>query len=96
MDGLTIGRIVHYQAMPTEGHPGCLAAIVTDIHDSEIGLIELTVFASVAFQQVGRVQYIAYGDKHQPGTWHWPEGLPSPAVAASDQAQEPETKTVPI
>lgn len=74
MDGLTVGRMVHYVAYGTPGgeFPAgiCRAAVVTQVEDKEIGIVSLCVLnpTGMFFNQ-----HLPYDEGHKPGTWHWIE-----------------------
>jgi hypothetical protein len=77
LDGLTVGRIVHYRAIDaTEGDDGvevCHAAIVTRVLDAEGGLIDLTAFRP-GDEAPSPVSHVRHDDETKPAdTWHWPE-----------------------
>lgn len=67
MDGLTIGRNVHYVESP-EHH---LAALVAYIWDKERGLINLGGFDSNG-QPFAKTS-VLYDEGGAVGTWHWIE-----------------------
>jgi hypothetical protein len=75
MQGLAVGRIVHYVAygtpkgeFPQNVHR---AAVITEVEDAENGVVALCVInpTGVFFNQ--HLPYLEDGSK--PGTWHWPE-----------------------
>jgi hypothetical protein len=67
MEGLTIGRIVHYVSTD----PQHTAAIVTKIIDKENGVCNLMIFADLEQTFVREAIPYDQGAKFQ--TWHWPE-----------------------
>lgn len=73
MEGLTVGRMVHYVAYGTPGgeyQAGAhRAAIVAEVKDSERGLCTLLVInpTGVHFNPA------PYSEEAKPGTWHWIE-----------------------
>lgn len=72
MEGLGIGRIVHYVAYGTPGgeYPSvCRAAVVSEVnHDTnEVGLVVLN--PTGLFFNRG----VQFSEENKPGTWHWPE-----------------------
>lgn len=74
MEGLAVGRVVHYVAYGTPGgeFPQGVhrAAIITEVEDSN-GVVSLCVLnpTGMFFNQ-----HLRYSENtHQPGTWHWPE-----------------------
>lgn len=75
MEGLGIGRIVHYVAYGTPGgeYPAGAhrAAIVTEIVNKEKGIIGLCVLNPTGMFFNTNIEYSAGGTA---GTWHWPEG----------------------
>lgn len=74
MDGLAVGRIVHYVAYGTPGgeFPAgvCRAAIITEVEDPESALVSLCVFNPTG---IFLNQHLYHDSQHAPGTWHWPE-----------------------
>jgi hypothetical protein len=66
VDGLAIGRIVHYVPAAPEGV--CNAALVTEFVQD--GTASLSVFCpyGVTFQRL-----IPHNEGKLAGTWHWPE-----------------------
>jgi hypothetical protein len=72
MEGLQVGRIVHYVAYGTPGgeyQAGAhRAAIVTEVLDDQGG-VSLCIFnpTGMHFNRAG------YSEEPKPGTWHWPE-----------------------
>ncbi|MBI2020137.1 hypothetical protein HYS94_01835 [Candidatus Daviesbacteria bacterium] len=86
MDGLQIGRIVHYVLWPHEtnhGFPEHKAAIITNLFGND-GLANLTVFMdwsndkkdSPGDAMSGPLCWATsrpYSEEPKPGTWHWPE-----------------------
>lgn len=85
MDGLQIGRIVHY--VLSKSDPINLekvgehrAAIITDIEEKYEGVVSLRVFLN-GERDTWHVQYqdgfqaVCYPDlsNNDPGTWHWIE-----------------------
>lgn len=76
MDGLGVGRIVHYRALDYseeyQGTPVCRAAIVTEVNDAERGEASLTVFEPGG--TVNGISCVSFdGDAKPWDTWHWPE-----------------------
>lgn len=74
MDGLTVGRIVHYVAYGTPGgeyQAGAhRAAIVAEVKDPAMGVCTLVVFNPTGIHWTT----VQYADSATvPGTWHWPE-----------------------
>ena len=74
MEGLGVGRIVHYVAYGTpkgEFPAGvCRAALITEIENAEDGIVSLAVInpTGLFFNQ-----HLPYSETNSPGTWHWPE-----------------------
>lgn len=72
MDGLTIGRMVHYVI-----HDGShYAAIVTAVPDHEKGVIDVVVFPpskASALPATFVIEPAQYSEGKEPGTWHWIE-----------------------
>ncbi len=70
MEGVTIGRIVHY-VDPDSGADQ--AAIITSVRDGQvaqsIGVVDLTVFHPRAVEHRDDVPFSRTGDR---GSWHWP------------------------
>lgn len=87
MDGLAIGRIVHYVRDDGEHQ----AAIVTGINYGGIpeGHVFLTVFGTVLDTFDGQPQayaFVPYDPEGAPLTWHWPEqGAPKPLFYNPDE-----------
>lgn len=75
MEGLTVGRMVHYVAYgtPNGEFPQGVhrAAIVTDVEDSEKGIVSLCVLNPTGMFFNQHLEFCADGSK--PGTWHWIE-----------------------
>lgn len=75
MDGLAVGRVVHYVAYgtPKGEFPANVhrAAIVTEVEDKEKGIVGLCVLNPTGMFFNLHLQYSA--DTNIPGTWHWPE-----------------------
>lgn len=75
MQGLGIGRVVHYVAYgtPKNEFPQGVhrAAIVTEIEDKEKGIVTLCVLNPTGMFFNSHLEF----DKTalRPGTWHWPE-----------------------
>lgn len=74
MEGLTIGRIVHYVAYGTPGgeyQAGAhRAAIITEVKDAKRGLVTLAVFNPTGIHW----NVASYDERDKkPGTWHWIE-----------------------
>ena len=73
MDGLTVGRIVHYVAYGTPGgeyQAGAhRAAIVAEIKEAESGTCVLTIFNPTGLHW----NTAPFSQEPKPGTWHWPE-----------------------
>ncbi len=68
MDGLTVGRIIHYVGVS----PQCTAGIVTRILDKEKGIVNLTLFPDLEEPTVK--DSIPYEEEAQtPRSWHWPK-----------------------
>lgn len=66
MNGLSIGRIVHYRPLKRNE---VQAAIVTKIVNPDAGIVHLTVFpAGTPFLESN----ILYSEHGEPGTWGWP------------------------
>ncbi len=74
MDGLQIGRMVHYVAYGTPGgeFPAGVhrAAIVTEIVDEEKGIVSLCVINPTG---MFFAQNLPFSEETKPGTWHWIE-----------------------
>lgn len=74
MDGLAVGRVVHYVSYGTpkgEYTQECRAAIVTEVEDREIGVVGLCVLNPTGIFFNRNVAYDPTEKKG--GTWHWPE-----------------------
>jgi hypothetical protein len=74
MEGLTVGRMVHYVAYGTPGgeFPQGIhrAAIVTLVESNKSGIVSVCVLnpAGVFFNP-----HCPYSEELKPGTWHWIE-----------------------
>ena len=69
MDGLTVGRNVHYvQAVSPGNH---WPALVTYVWNAESGLINLGGFDHNG--EPFRATSVRYSEIAEPGTWHWIE-----------------------
>jgi hypothetical protein len=71
----SIGRIVHYQAYGTPGgefKSVPRAAIITDVHDAELGDVTVCVLnpSGLFFNRV------QYSDPPKSGCWSWPPRVP--------------------
>lgn len=75
MDGLAVGRVVHYVAYGTpkgEFPVGVhRAAIVTEVEDADVGIVSLCVLNPTGMFFNSHLPYDETGSK--PGSWHWPE-----------------------
>ena len=74
MEGLQVGRIVHYVAYGTPGGEYAAgahrAAIVTEIlGNTDRDVVNLCIFNPTGMH----FNFAAYSEKPIPGTWHWPE-----------------------
>ncbi len=73
MEGLTVGRMVHYVAYGTPGgeyEAGAhRAAVVAEVKDAERGVCVLTVFNPTGIHW----NTAPYSAEPKPGTWHWIE-----------------------
>jgi hypothetical protein len=78
MEGLAVGRIVHYTGLGTPAWEGggvapvCLAAIVTEVNDPEAGVIGICVLRPTGMSFYQRVEF-RHPDTYIEGAWHWPE-----------------------
>lgn len=73
MEGLTVGRMVHYVAYGTpkgEYLPEHRAAVVTAVEDQENGIVSLAVLNPTGLFFNQHLKYDAEGAS---GTWHWIE-----------------------
>lgn len=74
MEGLTVGRMVHYVAYGTPGgeFPQGVhrAAVVTEVEDAVNGIVGLCVLnpTGMFFNR-----HLRYSEFNEPGTWHWIE-----------------------
>jgi len=68
MEGLTIGRVVHFVGTDVKHH----AAIVTRVHDADKGIVNLTVFADME-EPYFRCEVPYQEEKTSAHSWHWPE-----------------------
>lgn len=73
MDGLTVGRMVHYVAYGTPGgeyQAGAhRAAIVAEVKDKDKGICVLMVINPTGVHW----NTAPYSEEIKPGTWHWIE-----------------------
>lgn len=73
MDGLSVGRIVHYVAYGTPGgeYPAGAhrAAIITELSDND-QIVSLCILNPTGMFYTKSVPYDA---EFGPGSWHWPE-----------------------
>ena len=69
MDGLTVGRMVHY--VRTNGVHN--AAIVSNVLNKTQGTVALTVFQLDHNNPVILINNVMFSDIKEPGTWHWIE-----------------------
>lgn len=73
MDGLTVGRMVHYVAYGTPGgeyQAGAhRAAIVAEVKDKDAGVCVLMVVNPTGIH----FNTSPYSAEPKPGTWHWIE-----------------------
>ena len=80
MEGVTVGRIAHYVALPDEQRDGAhRAAIITEVF-GDGNIVNLTVFMDwINDGEKYRSQPLLwatsrrYSEMSEPGTWHWPE-----------------------
>lgn len=74
MEGLQVGRIVHYVAYGTPNHEyeqgAHRAAIITEIINKESGLVNLAIFNPTGIHWNTSIMY---SETLRPGTWHWTE-----------------------
>jgi hypothetical protein len=68
MEGLGIGRIVHF--IDERGETS--AAIVTKVWNQETGCVNLTVFPDSAEFPVTRETSRLFSEAREPNTWRWP------------------------
>jgi len=76
MQGVAVGRIVHY--VDTQEHR---AAIICNVIDQEQGIVDLVVLdASLMAEMSGNTaksrRSIRHSDNKEYGTWHRPEYIP--------------------
>ena len=76
MQGLAVGRVVHYRAaIATEnGDTGIRPAIITHVWNDD-GLVNLIVFADGSYDQAVAAYSktsIGYAPEDKVGYWHWP------------------------
>lgn len=73
VDGLTVGRMVHYVAYGTPGGEWAVgahrAAIVAEVKNGVTGLCVLMVINPTG----AHWNTAAYSEQPKPGTWHWIE-----------------------
>jgi hypothetical protein len=69
MDGLTVGRMVHY-VRTTNIHE---AATISEVIDKEKGIVVLHIFSVRGATAVMIRSAIKYDEKMEPNTWHWIE-----------------------
>ena len=68
MDGLGIGRVVHFTDASGETH----AAIVTKVWDQETGCVNLHVFVDNSAWPIKLVTSRLFSEAREPNTWRWP------------------------
>jgi len=68
MEGLTVGRIVHYSSGKVHR-----AAIVTKVISKQVGPVELHVFWTLDAIQKSTPRVSYSEDTDVPDTWHWIE-----------------------
>lgn len=71
LEGLQVGRIVHFVAPRSGAH---YAAVITDIRDAGVGGVDLYIFP--CRDSIGGLflPNVWYSDREiEPGSWHWPE-----------------------
>lgn len=80
MEGLAVGRLVHYVAYGTPGgeFPAevCRAAVITEIDDMELwNTSESYPVGLCVMNPTGLFfnRHVTYSENKTPGTWHWPE-----------------------
>lgn len=69
MDGLTVGRMVHY-VRTYKVHE---AAIVSEVIDAEKGVVTLHIFSVLGAAAVQVRSSIKYDENKDTHTWHWIE-----------------------
>jgi hypothetical protein len=73
MKGLTVGRIVHYVTVDFIHR----AAIVTQVPDKAVGIVNLVVFSTngaiPTAMPTEAVFSVRYSEEHTGNTWHWIE-----------------------
>ncbi len=71
VEGCAVGRTVHY--INPEGK--CVAAIIGQVEDKELGLVSLHIFDYVKGVQLGILHRykVLFSSKNEKDTWHWPE-----------------------
>lgn len=67
MNGLIVGRMVHY--VPPDGPDAVQAAVVCRVIDANKGIVHLHVFPSGTSYVATNVTYFETGGRN---TWHWP------------------------
>ena len=86
MDGLTVGRLVHYVVAPGECRSALIVRVFTESTNPEMGIANLQVFVDGQNDE----RYLPlqgvklsdgawwctsahYSEAHERFTWHWPE-----------------------
>lgn len=75
-EGLTVGRNVHY-VQPNGAHS---AAIVTQVHNQETGVVDLHIMRSDEITSTYDAKTVVFSVEPKPYTWHWIERAGKPGV----------------
>ena len=68
MDGLSIGRVVHFTDASGETH----AAMVTKVWDQETGYVNLHVLVQNPERPIKLETSRLFSEAREPNTWRWP------------------------
>jgi hypothetical protein len=74
IEGLSVGRIVHYVGHESDA---CRAAIIAQVLDDETGVCNLVVFRDDTASSVELQRERGCDEGKGVHTWHWPEGAPT-------------------
>ena len=86
----SVGRIVHYKSRGSADGvfpPACRAAIITAVRENDgtssqiLNRLEYVALAVLNPTGLFFDDYIEHDEERGPGSWHWPERVPSDPVA---------------
>lgn len=76
MDGLSVGRVVHYVTIEGAHRPGLVLGLAGDQADIAVFLMpeDANCFHQDEVARLMAHRYrVAYNQEKRPSTWHWPE-----------------------